>query len=368
MHSRERLLRSLHHQPTDRIPISTYELVGWNAQAWENQEPSYRKLMNEIRARTDCLYMANPDLTFQPLPGCEITTWQENERHFTRTLIHTERGDLEKLQRQDDQIQTVWTLRHLLREPEDIGTYLSIPYEPPAVNFAEFDAAAETLGERGLMMISWSDPICEAAELFSMEDFLVLVRTDPALAKYFLDALYERQKAQLQSILEHDVRDVVFRVCGPEYATPPYLPPELFPGVVTVYLVDICRMIRMAGGIPRIHCHGKIGRVLDQFARTDALALDPLEPPPDGDMDLAAVKKQYGRQFCLMGNLELRELENAEPQRIDQLVRQAISDAGRGGGFILMPTAAPINIPLSPRTEANYLQMIASAWKYGQLI
>jgi hypothetical protein len=31
-----------------------------------------------------------------------------------------------------------------------------------------------------------------------------------------------------------------------------------------------------------------------------------------------------------------------------------------------MPTAAPINIPLSPRTEANYLQMIDSARIYGQ--
>ena len=47
-------------------------------------------------------------------------------------------------------------------------------------------------------------------------------------------------------------------------------------------------------------------------------------------------------------------------------MRQAMTDAKAGGGFILMPTAAPINVPLSPRTEANYLQMIESAWRYGQ--
>ena len=40
--------------------------------------------------------------------------------------------------------------------------------------------------------------------------------------------------------------------------------------------------------------------------------------------------------------------------------------AKAGGGFIQMPTAAPINVPLSPRTEANNQQMIESAWRYGQ--
>jgi hypothetical protein len=67
-----------------------------------------------------------------------------------------------------------------------------------------------------------------------------------------------------------------------------------------------------------------------------------------------------------MGNIELRELENGDPRRIDQLVRQVMEAAKADGGFILMPTAAPINIPLSPRTEANYLQMIDSARIYGQ--
>jgi len=31
-----------------------------------------------------------------------------------------------------------------------------------------------------------------------------------------------------------------------------------------------------------------------------------------------------------------------------------------------MPTAAPINIPLSPRTEENYLAFIDAALEYGE--
>jgi len=366
MDSRERLLRSFRHEPVDRVPISTYELVGYNPEAWENNEPSYTRLMDEIRARTDCLYMAGPDWTEADEPFREVTTWREGKSQFTRIVLHSVSGPLERLVRVDDTIHTAWTLRHFLQELEDIASYLSLPYEPAKVDFSSFDDRARRLGGHGLMMLSIPDPICEAAELFSMADFLVLARTEIELTRYFLDALYERQQERLRQILAHDVRDVVVRICGPEYATTPYLPPELFRELVTKYLIPICRQIRQAGAIPRIHCHGRIGAVIDQFAETEAMALDPLEPPPDGDIPLGEIKRRYGRQFCLLGNIELRELENADPARIDALVRQAMTDAKAGGGFILMPTAAPINVPLSPRTEANYLQMIESAWRYGQ--
>jgi hypothetical protein len=36
-----------------------------------------------------------------------------------------------------------------------------------------------------------------------------------------------------------------------------------------------------------------------------------------------------------------------------------------GGGYVLMPTAAPINIPLAPQTEANYLAYLEAAREFG---
>jgi len=36
MNSRERLLVALNGQMPDRVPISTYELVGHNSRSWEN--------------------------------------------------------------------------------------------------------------------------------------------------------------------------------------------------------------------------------------------------------------------------------------------------------------------------------------------
>ena len=86
------------------------------------------------------------------------------------------------------------------------------------------------------MMLSVSDPICEAAALFGMERFLVHAITETERIRYFLDALHERQMHQLRQILAHPVHDVQFRICGPEYATPPYLSPDHFRLLVTPYL------------------------------------------------------------------------------------------------------------------------------------
>jgi Uroporphyrinogen decarboxylase (URO-D). len=366
MNSRERLLKCINHEPIDRVPISTYELVGWNDKAWENNEPSYKRLMDAIREKTDCIYMLEPEFIEHKNNRLSVDEWDEDKSHYTRRTYHTRRGEISSLYRVDQGVHTTWTIKHLLEDITDIDRYLSIPYTPPEINMARFFEEQDKLNCRGLMMISIGDPICLAAELFEMGKFLLYAMTEPEKIKYFLDAIHERQMYDLKRILKHNVENVIFRICGPEYATPPYLSPDYFYNYVTCYLIDICRCIKDAGGIPRIHSHGNIAKVIGQFALTEAMALDPIEPPPDGDIELSQVKKQYGEKFCLFGNIELKELELSSRDRIDLLVEKAMEDAKQGSGFVLMPTSAPLNVPLSQKTEENYLQMFESAIEYGK--
>jgi hypothetical protein len=165
----------------------------------------------------------------------------------------------------------------------------------------------------------------------------------------------------LHRTLTGPVKNVVFRICGPEYATPPYLPPELFRRFVTRYDAQYVRMIREAGGFPRIHSHGKIGRVVDQIAEMAPDALDPLEPPPDGDISVADLKRQLGGRICLMGGIELKHLEHADGAFVEELTRKTMAEGKPGGRFMIMPTAAPINLPLASRTAENYERFIETA-------
>ena len=92
-------------------------------------------------------------------------------------------------------------------------------------------------------------------------------------------------------------------------------------------------------------------------------ALDPIEPPPQGDMELLNVRRQYGRDIVLFGNLEMSDLENIPPARFEKIVANALRQgtAGAGRGFVLMPSAAPYGREITATTMANYETMVRLA-------
>ena len=69
---------------------------------------------------------------------------------------------------------------------------------------------------------------------------------------------------------------------------------------------------------------------------------------------------QIKRRF---GNLEIADIENAEPKQFERLVRRALADGthGNGRGFVLMPSACPYGRKLSERTVQNYETMVRCA-------
>ena len=369
MNSTERLLCCLRGEIPDRVPISTYELVGWNGDSFENQEPSYRRLMDFIRQHTDCMYMcevAVPNRRRREYQ-VELERYDEDNQHVTRTIIHTPVRSLTKVTSYSDDIKTVWSREHPVKNLADLAAYMKLPWEAGGPDFRELEKAWERLDDtRGLPLLSFEDPICELAEAFEFSNFMVHALEHTEAVTAALDELHERRVEKLKMILTGPVRNAIFRIVGPEYATPPYLPPELFRRFVTRYVREYVRMIQDAGAFARIHSHGKIAKVAEQIAQMAPDALDPLEPPPDGDIELAELKTSLGKRICLMGGIELKHLEHGEGEFVRQLVREAIETGKREGRFVIMPTAAPINIPLSGRTEDNYLRFIETALEAGR--
>jgi sugar phosphate isomerase/epimerase len=127
------------------------------------------------------------------------------------------------------------------------------------------------------------------------------------------------------------------------------------------------RLIRARGAKVRLHCHGKMAQVLDLILETGCDGIDPCEPPPDGDIELDEVKRRcQARGVSVWGNLELKLLEQATAAQVRSEVQKIMGQAKDGGGFVLMPTAGPINLPLAPKTEANYKAFIEAGLEFGQ--
>lgn len=371
MTSRERLLRAIKLQPTDRVPISTYELVGYNSHAFENRETSYKRLMDTIREKTDCLAMWNPStnhVVAQSAYPAKIDSRTERGENYTDTFLtlHTPKGELTCGYRWYDNVYTTWTFEKWCKSIDDIDKFMSIPYEPLTFDDSDFSRIQTEVGDNGLIMASVGD-FCDHCFISLMEfgEATVWAMTETDHFARVAEEMHRRTMINLENMLK--VRTVDFyRICGPEVMTPPYMPPMFFKRFVLPYVKEMTDMIHSYGGLVRLHCHGKIDKVLDDIIATGADATDPCEAPPDGDITLDELKKRTQGKIALFGNLQLKMLEQASAREVRETVIQNMEAAKEGGGYVIMPTAAPINVPLSPKTEENYHVFIDTALEYGK--
>ncbi|NLT41505.1 MAG: hypothetical protein GXX93_02415 [Anaerolineae bacterium] len=124
--------------------------------------------------------------------------------------------------------------------------------------------------------------------------------------------------------------------------------------------------IKQAGGLIWLHSHGKMSPVIEGFMEMGVDCLNPIEPPPMGDMTLRQAREVVGNRMCLEGNLEADDMFRAPAERIRRLVAEAIEDA-RGGGLILCPTSGFMEWPIAtPRQVENYLTYIEAGLEYGK--
>jgi hypothetical protein len=208
-------------------------------------------------------------------------------------------------------------------------------------------------------MVDTEDPVCAVASLLRMEDFLTAALTEPKLFHRLLEKLCRPLYARTAHVSEH-FPGHLWRIYGPEYAAEPFLPPRLFEEYVVWYTKPMVRTIKQHGGFARIHCHGRIRAVLDLICQMGADAIDPIEPPPHGDMELEAVRCRYGERLVLFGNIELSDIESMEPAQFETLVAKTLADGtrGTGRGFVLMPSSAPNGRRITSRTMRNYEAMV----------
>ncbi|HNQ90354.1 MAG TPA: uroporphyrinogen decarboxylase family protein [Verrucomicrobiota bacterium] len=375
--SRRRLLTALDGGIADRVPINTYELAGCDRLDWYNRQPSYQGLMEFIRAHTDCITNWNPRAGVDRYTceerflgsdhPVEIVTETERDGAFERrtSVCRTPRGDLRRVLQSTATVHTTWRVEHWCKSLADVDKALSVPYAPGTYDASDLGRVRSDLGDAGIVLASISDPAYLAADLMSFQDFLMWAAEETGHFARTVDILAERVLENLRRQLDCCVVDC-YRIVGPEYFTPPYLSPAMFRRFVVPHVKAMTELIHGRGAKVRLHCHGRIGRVLDMILETGCDGIDPCEPPPDGDIEIGEVKRRCSeRGVSVWGNIELKVLEQGTAGEVRAEVRKILDQAKAGGGFVLMPTAAPIDVPLSPRTEANYRAFIEAGLEYG---
>jgi uroporphyrinogen decarboxylase len=116
------------------------------------------------------------------------------------------------------------------------------------------------------------------------------------------------------------------------YNTGPFLSPRLFSELVTPFLAQLIAGYRSLGFYTIKHTDGNIMPILDQLIQANPHALHSLDP--QGGVDIAEVKRLYGDQVCLIGNVNCGMLDTGTDEQVIDSVRYALQNGMPGGGYI----------------------------------
>ena len=199
-----------------------------------------------------------------------------------------------------------------------------------------------------------------------MEYELVLewVLTEPTLIKGLADAWLERTWAKVDFMLSQGVGPF-WHFNGVERASPPMMGPAQWEELVVPYDGEIMRRIKARDPEAKIHvhCHGRVGTLLDSWIAMGVDSIDPVEPPPQGDIEFAEAKRRVDGRITLYGNIEFCWLDLGTPDEVEARVRQALEEGGKDH-MVLWPSASPHQAH-TPRFNANALRYLETGLKYG---
>jgi len=366
MTSRQRLLAAIRRAPVDRVPVTLYEFHDFGG-CWAAAEPSYRPLLDLQASLGDAFVFMPSAPSLLGDPNQIRTSMQLTERSgVVQRRVETPRGPLTSASRSDPGTVTTWTLKHFIETDEDIERFLSLPYQftpPGEAEVRRLDAAA---GDRGLPLFSIGDPLGVISGLCDFTFFVTRIAPDARLAGDLLDRA-SRFLADTIDWIGERLRDVCVRFWGPEYCGAPLMDPRrFFRPLVLERLSPLVKRTQATGNAAVVHCHGRLDALLEMILETGADALEPLEvlPVSTADVSMADVKRRVGGRMCLAGGMQASDLELASPQVVRERVRDVLAAAGPRG-LILLPTSAPLQIPLPQRVLDNYRVMFETAREAG---
>ena len=279
------------------------------------------------------------------------------EGNDTITTIFTPKGNLTQRHRRTE--VTGYRVEFPCKNAEDVEKYLSIPYKPSEPNVGAFLARREEIGDEGLVLAGIGDAICLPATILSPMDMCLLWADEPDLMIRTVQTTSERLNDFVEKACKAGVDG--FRIVGGEYATE-QLGPAGFDALVKPYDTELHRIIHKYGGIVYYHNHGDVDRFLETFAELEIDALDPLEIPPYGNVDLSDAKRRIGDRVCLVGGLDDMEiLESRDQETVKELARKCIEAAGPDS-YVLGGTASGT---YTEKAARNFIALVDVAREYA---
>jgi len=335
MTSRERLMAAYRLEEPDRVPIGFFTTEEW-------VKSGDRSVVDLVMNESDVTFLVD----IAGMDGCRIylgdtplrsERFSQGGHEYVRYGVETPKGPLRSIVRIfPEHFGGEWKIEPFVKDEKDFERFLSIPYRPLEPDPKPYLEWKRRLGERGVVHLVIPVPIYLPAFLMRVDTFLVNCIRKP-------DTIFQIEDVALRYLLDYidylaKVEVDVYLLTGAELLSATMAHPRNYEKYVLPYDQKVVEAIHEVDGIAHTHMHGKVGVLLDKIVATGVDALNPLEPPPRGDVDLGEAKRRVGNKICLCGNVDEIDLARRNPQQVVDTCKKSIRDGAPGGGYVMMAT------------------------------
>ncbi len=338
MNSQERLLTAWSHREPDRVPI---ELQIYAA-AYEY--PEAERVVDFVENEADnFLGVPGADFGFAGLPSGyteEVIEDVPGDYRRVRRTHATTVGEFTAVTRHNyDEIiasDFKWERRYIdtLEEMERLA---GARRSPAPLRVQEHRSAVAKIGTRGIPLVGLWHPLGWLVRNANMEEVYIWLETHPGIMHRYLEAT-ATEVADTVGLMGESGIGPYFTVTAHEMLIPPWMGHAKFDEFIVPYDKRVNDEIHRIGGRLRAHCHGNCMDYLTTMREMGVDAIEPLEPPPFGDVDLSRAKEEVGGDMLLSGNVTSNAFPQMSREEVREQVRAVIRTGGPGGGFTLRTT------------------------------
>jgi len=295
-------------------------------------------------------------------PPTEIRNVQETPEKVTYdSIIHTREGDLTGrfFIGRNSPLSIV---SPYVKSPEnEYKKVLELLKNPETKDLSEIKYAYREIGGRAHVGFWISCPIDWWGALRTVQPMIVDLMDHPDLLRKIFQVYTEYVAALVDYVLSNTPLDSV-GISG-STTSMSVISPDLYRQHTLEFGKSICKVSHKHGIPVQYHMCGRSRQALLITQEMGVDGFDALESPPTGNVDLAEVKKVFGKQVSLRGNVNsITVMLQGKPLDVERDVVRCMDAAKEGGGFILgVGDQTPYDTP-----EENIIAFVEAGRKYGK--
>jgi uroporphyrinogen decarboxylase len=340
MTSYERVLRALHGQEPDRVPI--FELL---------VDPTVIKAILPGADYPDFVEAMEIDVVVTNTPS---KLYEEKVLDAEQRIVVNEWG----IVRQYGAQIVSMPLEGPIRKIEDIDTYK--PPDPYADRrYGELRGLVSRFKKKKFVGMHLHDGFSYPCYLRGMQQLMMDLFENPDFVHKLVRLSIDHNTAIAKRAIELGAD---FIILGDDYGSveAPLISPNHFREFFLPAIREIVEAVHAKGAFCLKHCCGNINLILEDMVRTGIDALHPFDAT--AGMDLVAVKQRYP-QLTVMGGVDCGPLlSERSVQDVVNEVKQLLHVASRGGRYIISSTNT-IHNSVRP---GNYLAMLSTVKEFGR--